>query len=212
MALKKPVKAFYSKGTARREELLSAASQLLAEYTLDRISLKMIAERANIPVGSAYHFYSNAHEVFIALAQKFMATLNHTLQQPYTARSTQSWQALFAEAVSRAAEIYRNNPAYTQLIIGSKAPPEIKLADRDNDAKVGQLFEKTLSLYFHPITFPSHTDIFFFAVEIVDLMFSLSVIRHGEITKKMEQEAVRASIAYLREYLPGEMKPRKTEY
>ena len=102
-------------------------------------------------------------------------------------------------------KIYRDQPAYAQLIIGSKAPPEIKLADRDSDAEIGKLFEEIISRHFEYTPFPSHDEVFFHAVEIVDLFLSLSVIKHNEITDAMAAEAETAAIAYLREYMPARL-------
>jgi hypothetical protein len=104
--------------------------------------------------------------------------------------------------------IYKAQPAYAQLIIGSKAPPEIKLADRDSDAAIGKLFEEIISQHFEYSPFPNHDEVFFHAVEIVDLFLSLSVIKYGEITEAMMAEAEIAAIAYLREYMPARLSPK----
>ncbi len=200
-------KASYAKGLERRKQLLEAASILLQDRALDQISLKDIAAQAAIPVGSAYHFYSNANDVFVELAQQFSDSLSNVISEPYSGDCTASWQGLFGEAVRRAVEIYRAQPAYAQLIIGSKAPPEIKLADRDNDAEVGKLFEAIISRHFEYKPFPSHDEVFFHAVEIVDLFLTLSVIKHGNITDHMRDEAVTAALAYLREYMPARLAP-----
>lgn len=200
-------KASYAKGMERRKLLMAAASELLKDNLLDKVSLKDIAAEAGIPVGSAYHFYTNANDIFIELAQQFAETLSEAVGQPYTGACTNSWQALFREATVRAINIYREQPAYAQLIIGGKAPPEIKLADRDSDAQIGKLFEDIISRHFEYVPFPSHDDVFFYAVEIVDLFLSLSVIRFGEITNQMAEEAVTAALAYLREYMPSRLSP-----
>jgi len=201
-------KASYAKGLERRRLLLAAASALLKVCPLDKISLKDIAAEAEIPVGSAYHFYTNANDVFIELAQQFAGTLSQALSMPYTGECTNSWQGLFGEAVQRAVGIYREQPAYAQLIIGGKAPPEIKLADRDSDAQIGKLFEEIISRHFEYTPFPSHDDVFFYAVEIVDLFMSLSVIKYDEITDQMAMEGETAALAYLREYMPARLPAR----
>jgi AcrR family transcriptional regulator len=201
-------KASYAKGMERRKQLLTAASALLKQYPLDKISLKDIAAEAGIPVGSAYHFYTNANDVFIELAQQFSETLGNALSEPYAGECTSSWQGLFGEAIRRAVRIYRDQPAYAQLIIGSKAPPEIKLADRDSDAQIGKLFEEIISRHFDYNPFPNHDEVFFHAVEIVDLLLSLSVIKYTEITDAMAAEAEIAAIAYLREYMPARLPAR----
>ena len=198
-------KASYAKGVERRRQLLAAASRLLEQQPLDEISLKSIAAEAGIPVGSAYHFYGNANDVYIELAQQFSSTFGAAIAEPYTGECTASWQGLFREAINRGVSIYRQQPAYAQLIIGAKAPPEIKLADRESDAEIGRLFEEVICRHFDYRPFPAHDDVFFHAVEIVDLFLTLSVIRHGEITDHMVEEAARAALAYLREYMPARL-------
>jgi len=197
----------YAKGAARRETLLAAGAHLLETHDLDSISLKDIAEQARIPVGSAYHFFANAQEIFTELAQRFMQSLYEVIAEPYSGATTTSWQALFDEAIDRAARLYDDNPAYRQLIISGKAPPEIKLADRENDERVGQLMIDVIRQHFRLEKFPDDNDTFFFATEIVDLLFTLSMIRHGRIASKMLAEAKKAGKAYLLQYLPEQLPP-----
>lgn len=54
------------------------------------------------------------------------------------------------------------------------------------------------------------TALFFRAIEIADLMFSLSVLEHGAITGPMTEEAVRAVSAYLRTHFPASLPRRRT--
>jgi hypothetical protein len=49
---------------------------------------------------------------------------------------------------------------------------------------------------------------FFRAVEIADLMFSLSMLEHGSITPQMTEEAILAVTAYLGTHLPAAL-PRR---
>lgn len=195
----------YVKGMKRREVLLESAADLLGERALDQISLKDIAEHAGVPIGSAYHFFANAQAVYTELAGRFMAQISELIARPYKGRAARSWQSLFDTAIERAAALYAENPAYRQLIIGGKAPPEIKLADRANDERIGELMIEIISRHFAFPDFPQSSDVFFYATEIVDLMFSLSVIRNGEITQEMVDEAKKAAGAYLSRYLPDSL-------
>lgn len=195
------------RGLQRREKLLDAAIALLGEKPIHDISLSDIAERAGIPVGSAYHFYPNVNSVFAGLAQRFAEELNGELSKPYTGSDAASWQAIVAAAVDRAVTLYNNRPDYRQLIIGGKAPAEIKLSDRVNDEAVGQIIVDAIGQHFEPPEFPRRAEIFYYSVEIADLIFMLSQIRDGIITPEMKVEAQRAMVAYLRSYLPEHLPP-----
>lgn len=197
-----------ARGLARREKLLDAAIKLLAERPLEQISLSDIAEQAGIPVSSAYNFYANVNGVYSALAQRFAEELDRAIAEPYTGSEAESWQTIVETAVARATCLYNQRPDYRQLILGGKAPAEIKLSDRVNDEAIGQLIIDAIAQHFVPPEFPRRTDVFFFAVEIADLLFMLSQIRHGEITDEMCEEAKGAMVGYLRGYLPQHL-PRR---
>lgn len=197
-----------ARGKARREKLVSAAAELLDEQGFEEVSLADIAKRAQIPTASAYHFYPNANAVFAAVAQQFGESLEEALSAPYSGPSTDSWQAILREAIDRAVKIYRDKPAYRQLIISGKAPAEIKLSDRSHDEQVGQILIDAVSQHFVVPEFPRMQEIFFYATEIADLMFTLSMIKHDNITDEMVEEAKRSIVSYLRTYLPEVLSPR----
>ena len=51
-------------------------------------------------------------------------------------------------------------------------------------------------------------DIFYYFIEITDVMFSLSVIEHSRITDEMLEEAKRVDRAYLSSYLTDKLDKR----
>lgn len=56
---------------------------------------------------------------------------------------------------------------------------------------------------------PNTKDIFYYFIEITDVMFTLSVIEHSKITDEMLNEAKRVGRSYLASYLPEKL-DRKT--
>ena len=62
--------------------------------------------------------------------------------------------------------------------------------------------------HFHLPEIPRANEIFFHVVEIIDLFFTLSVLRNDAITKSMSIEAGRAAKAYLLTYFPSILTPR----
>ena len=199
----------YAKGITRREILVDTAAGLLETHAVNDISLKLIADTAGIAVGSAYHFFANSTEVFAELARRFGRELAALVAAPFDDDEASSWQSMWCTDIDRAVELYEKKPAYAKLIIGEQAPPEIKLSDRENDEQIGELFVEIIRRKFEFQDFPDRNKIFFIAVEIVDLILSLSMIRSGRISEDMADEAKRASIAYLRTYLP-ETLPERT--
>lgn len=197
------------RGEERRRQLIDAACALLEEHELDEISLEDVARRAGIPVASAYHFYADRNAVFAAAASRFGEAFAELLQRPYPSRSVESWEDVMVAAIRRAVRYYSAHPAARRLLIDGKVPPEIKLADRVHDQSLGALLETIVDRHFRLPQFPDRSMVFYHAVEIVDLMFLLSMMRWQRITPKMVEHAIAACLAYLRVFLPGKL-PRNT--
>jgi len=190
------------RGKARREQLLKAAYDLLCEQPVEEVAFISIANRAGIPEGSAYHFFSNKFDVFAALAQELSGKFIEAHKKPIKSTKTKTWQDLADIFVSRGAQVYKNNPPARQLFIGGKTPPEIKLQDRVNDRAVAAAMQEIFIEHFYLPDIAELQNVFYFFIEITDLMFSLSMLEHGEITGKMIEEAKRAGKAYLGVYFP----------
>ena len=203
-----PPKALYAKGITRRKILIDAAASLLAERPIETISLHHIAKKARIPPGSAYHFFANAQEVFMALAERFGQELIEAIIAPYPPNHTNSWQQLYGAAVDRGVDIYRQTPAYCILILGPNSPPTLKFSDRKNDVEIGKLFTQILELHFDLPDLPNLPEKVFYSIEIVDLLLSLSFIYHQTLKHEMIEEGKLAAIAYLKHYLPDTLPHR----
>jgi AcrR family transcriptional regulator len=193
------------RGEERRRRLVDAAAELLADREIDAISLEDVARRAGIPVTSAYHFYGDKLSLLAALAARYGEDFERILQRPLPVGRVKRWENVLELLIDRAVRYYAEHPAARKLLIDGKAPAEIKLADRLHDRAIGSLLESVLARHFELPEFPDRSAVFYHAVEIVDLMLQMSVIRSGRITPFMVRHARIASIAYLREFLPGSL-------
>ena len=198
-----------ARGRARRKLLIQNAKKLLDERPLESVSMADIAKAAAIPKGSAYHFFPTVNEVFQGVADMFAADFVAAMNEPFEIADDAGWFDIYSQAADRAVSIYASSPAYRQLIIGGKAPPDIKLSDRQNDELIGQLLIDAIEQHFELPAIPRKTEIFFHSVEICDLFLMLSMLRHDRITTQMLQDGKLAARAYLREYLPGTLPRRK---
>lgn len=195
-------------GIVRRARLLQAARSLLETHDLDSISLGDVAALAKVPKGSAYHFYADIKDLYANLLIEVNAELLEALGRPIEDKP-ESWQEIMERLTNRGSAYYAENPASTQLQIGPKIPPELKLRDRQNDVALARIHENHLDRFFELPPIPNRSTVFFRAIEIADLMFSLSVLEHGRITPEMTKEASRAMCGYLSCYLPQTLPPRR---
>jgi AcrR family transcriptional regulator len=201
IGLRKTPSATRERGRQRRKLLLKAAYDLLCVRPIEDISFRDIADEAGIPEGSAYHFFANRFDVFSALAKQLSDLFIEAHQRKLPPSRRKSWRALAEHLVDVGAKIYAENPPARQLLIGGKTPPEVKQADRINDRAIGNVMYEVFSEHFELPASDEMRNAFYYFIEITDLLFTLSVIEHGEITPKMLAEAKRAGVGYLGTYL-----------
>jgi len=70
IGLRKAPSATQKRGRERRKLLLKATYELLCVRPVEDVSFRDIADRADVPEGSAYHFFANRFDVFSALAKE----------------------------------------------------------------------------------------------------------------------------------------------
>lgn len=197
-----------ARGVARRESMRAAAIELLNTVPIEELSFKAIAEHAGVPEGSAYHFYANKYDLFTEAAKQLSERFVEAQQGEIDATRISKWSDLADLFVERGAEVYTSTPAARQLLIGGRTPPEIKMQDRINDRAVAEIMRARFQEFFVLPESCDAPEIFFYFIEITDLMFSLSVIEYGKITPGMLEEAKRAGIGYLSMYLPPMLEKR----
>lgn len=191
------------RGIERRSKLRQAAYELLCERDIEDVSFRDIAARADVPEGSAYHFYANRFDLFTALAGDLSDLFIKAHQADVPPKRCGNWQDLAAHLVEVGAKVYAENPPARALLIGGKTPPEVKQADRINDRRVGEVMYNVFARYFVLPETAGLRAAFYYFIEITDLIFMLSVIEHGEITPAMLKQAKLAGTGYLAHYLDG---------
>jgi AcrR family transcriptional regulator len=201
IGLRKAPSATRKRGRERRKLLLKATYDLLCLRPVEDISFRDIADEAGVPEGSAYHFFANRFDVFSALAEELSDQFIEAHQRKVPPSRRKSWQALAEHLIDVGAKVYAKNPPARQLLIGGKTPPEVKQADRLNDRAVGNVMYEVFAEHFELPETDEMRKAFFYFIEITDLIFTLSVIEHGEITAEMLAEAKRAGTGYLGTYL-----------
>jgi len=184
IGLRKAPSATRKRGRERRKLLLKATYDLLCVRPVEDISFRDIADEAGVPEGSAYHFFANRFDVFSALAEELSDQFIEAHRRKPPPSRRKSWQALAEHLVDVGAKNKKKNPP-----------------DRLNDRAVGNVMYEVFAEHFELPETDEMRKAFFYFIEITDLIFTLSVIEHGEITAAMLAEAKRAGTGYLGTYL-----------
>lgn len=195
-------RATQARGRARRAELLAAARTALAERSLDEIGMADVAERAAIPISSTYHFFSDIRELWKELARVVAA---QQASEDLALPRVSSWQELVRASLIHHQTAFNKDPAARQLMLGPHIPPEIKNAACKEDFRFGTALWTAVRSQFVLPGLADSREIFFKALLIADVFFSLSVAEHDEVRDEALEEAILATTAYLSVYLPPQL-------
>jgi AcrR family transcriptional regulator len=199
------------RGDRRRERLLEAAGELICARPLPEVSYAAICSRAGVPPSSAYHFYPDLDALFRALLESGRAGFDAALMKPMRASQIRSWHAVVEALVGRAASYNRTHPVAARLAIGGHTPPQLKRLDRDADRVRAGLALAALEGLFVMPRMRHKQQVAFVATEIVDAVFTTSMIEMGRITPAYVTLAKRAVVGFLGQYFGATLRRRRAD-
>jgi AcrR family transcriptional regulator len=203
-----PARQMRRRGVERFNSLLDATERLLGDNNDEDVSLAQIAEAAEIPLASVYHFFPNRNAAFVALALRFNEEIYQLSIQPLLDPEPRSWQEMLHMKHSRAASFQNSRPAALRLFLGAGVSVAVRNADLSGNARIARSRERLFEAYFHMPFIPDFVDRLEIAGASMDGIWALSYGRHGSITDAFREEATAGAIDYLRRFLP-EFLPRK---
>jgi len=193
------------RGDKRRARLLKAAGELICARPLPEVSYAAICSRAGVPPSSAYHFYPDLDALFRALLLSGREGFDAALMRPLRAAQLRTWQTVVETLVFRAAQYNRTHLVAARLAIGGYTPPQLKRLDRDADRVRAGLALATLEELFIVPKLRNKQQVAFVATEIVDTIFTASMIDMGRITPAYVTLAKRAVVGFLAQYFGAEL-------
>lgn len=193
----------------RFEAILDAAERLLQTCEPAAVSVYALADEAQMSPPSIYHFFSDADQVLLALAERIQAEFVALLDTPPPTRFS-TWQELSASRFEQGRQAYNSNIAARRLLLGSGMSAAIRARDLETDRQVAIRSYAEFQRYFLLPDTPEMVDRFTELLVVNDALWALSVHRHGIITDAFEEQARRARVAYARTFLP-EYLPMRSE-
>lgn len=194
---------------ARIALILDAARALLSEQGFSGLSIYSVAERAEIPPSSVYHFFASVPALLEALTADIHAAFRDCLLQPVSHAELHDWRDLSRIVEQRMLAIYARDSAARQLILAQHGLAEVVQADRQHDLELGRLMQALFEQHFPLPQLPEDIDVFALAMELGDRVYARSVQLHGVITPRLAAEGMRVFDAYLGLYLPPALPKRR---
>lgn len=196
------------RGVARYEALLDATEALLRDQSPDDIGLYQIADAANTPTASVYHFFPTKEAAFVALVQRYLQEFPKLVLGPERIAGMRSWQDYMTAEQEMVRGYYERNPPALKLICGGYGGLESRKIDNEFVTRIAQGAYDRYDRIFHMPYLADPVKHFHVSLTIMDAIWSLSYLKHGQITAEYADEALAACIAYCRLFLPERIEVR----
>lgn len=189
------------RGIERFEHLLDCTAALIGEFPDEDVSLAQIAERADVPLASVYHFFPNRNAALVALSQRYHKQLAQ-MTMAEGPRAPQRWQDVFDFRLRRSAAFLNSEPAALRLFMGFGVSVEVRNVDVAGNAALAERRGAYLREVYDIPAMPDLEKRIAISLALIDGIWALSYSNHRRITDEYIEEAVLAAVTYLRCYLP----------
>lgn len=118
-----PVQA---RSSERIEALLDAASAVVAEVGIERLTTAMVAERAGASIGTVYRYFPDRIAVLAAMSRRGYERFIRSGVERLEAAQPTTLDAAFGALIDAAVELHRSEPGYTSIRLSDQvALPEV---------------------------------------------------------------------------------------
>lgn len=194
-------------GRARFAHLLDTIEQMLDAQPAAELSIQGIAAAAAMPPSSVYHFFPTVQAAFFALASRHLDRLGSLTSGPVPAEHLDRWTSMFRFIADRSRDTYNQNPKFMRLFLGTDLPDDVRSETPAVNLRFGGVVRRHFAQAFHLPPLQDFDAICAYAIEIMNLFWRISYERTGAITQELHDEGLRASLAYMRTYLPENLAP-----
>jgi AcrR family transcriptional regulator len=140
-----------ARSRARLAQILAAADEILAAEGVEALTVRRIAERAGVPVGSLYQFFPDKGSVVDAVARAYIAEFDAAVEALVSsaddgdAGEAGVWSDPVGRIVDEFAALYRSHPGYVALWSGRHLSQELARADEANNQLIAAGVQRVLA-------------------------------------------------------------------
>jgi AcrR family transcriptional regulator len=125
-----------ARSRARVRRLLEAADRVLGGEGYAALTMRRLAEEADVPVGTIYQFFPDKAAVIDALARRYIAEFEDMIGALVEEAERERWDDVVETVLSGAIAMYRSHPGYLAIWTGRHLSPELQRADDANNAAI----------------------------------------------------------------------------
>jgi AcrR family transcriptional regulator len=193
----------------RNDEILDAAAQLLETVNIEDLSHSDIAALAGMSKASVHYHFPTIASVQLALGRRYDAECSAYLARIPLPGGDVSWQELMRHGAAHARDWFNARRPACETLLGPLMTRENRLAGIEYNTQIGATGLRGLRRRFEIPEQPHLEEVFAYNGEIIDLFWSRSYLTRGHIDDRALEESLRASLGYLRNFLPEFLPPRR---
>ena len=124
----------------RVQAILDAAADVLRTHEPEAVTVRDLADRADVPTGTLYQFFEDKDAVFQALAVRFLAdmpsVLDAALARSAHGRRAGDWTSALEQVVVEYAAMVRRHPAIRRLWLSGSLDAATRRLEGSTDAAI----------------------------------------------------------------------------
>ncbi|MGQ0629844.1 MAG: TetR family transcriptional regulator [Sporichthyaceae bacterium] len=128
----------------RVQRMLDAAQELVGEQGYDALTTTLIAERADVSIGSLYQFFPDKQAVVRAVALRNLERFSDRLSSLVSTGEFVDWWDLVSAIIDEFVEMHHETPGFNIIRFGDVADMYLLDPVRDNDTVVADRFLELL--------------------------------------------------------------------
>lgn len=182
---------------ARVKRMLDACAQLVDEVGYEALTTTLLAERAEVAIGSVYQFFPDKRAIVQALTLRNIEAYLERLGRRFNGGGFTHWWAGVDAAIDEYIEMHRSVPGFRTLHFGDVVDVHLLDEERDNNAVIADKITRLLVGQFNVADSVRLAFALEIAVETADALIKMAFRRapDGDTAVLVEAKAL------IREYL-----------
>lgn len=185
------------RSVARVQRMLDACAELVDEVGYEGLTTTLLAERAEVAIGSVYQFFPDKRAIVQALTLRTMESYLQRLDERFASDDLTDWWDGVDAAIDEYITMHRTVPGFRTLHFGDVVDLHLLDEQRDNNGVIADQLARVLTERFGMADQPELRFILEIAVEAADALIKLAFRRQPEGDDRVLDEAK----ALIREYL-----------
>jgi AcrR family transcriptional regulator len=187
---------------AKVGRMLDVCAALLDEIGYEELTTTLVAERADVAVGSLYQYFPDKRAIVTALAARNMQAYLARVQARLASGAVEGWREVTEAAIDDFIDMHRTTPGFRTLRFGDLVDRNLLDEQRDNDTVIADELSMLMAAYFGMPDGPPLRLALLIAVELADALVKLAFRRDQQGDPAILAEARQVVCDYLAQKLP----------